>query len=75
MKAGKSLIIDDTEEHSGSYFYSTCKKKKISEVFLLYGKVLFSPVLLKKVMAAAVGADSPHAFFLHMNKNCEDVRA
>lgn len=72
MKAGKSLIKDDTEEHS-DYFYCTCKKKN-SEVFLLYGKVLFSPVLLKKVKAAAVGAHSPYALFLHMGKNCEDLR-
>lgn len=49
-------------------------QEKISEVFLLHGKVLFSPVLSKKVKAAAVGTDSPRALFLHMGKNCEDVR-
>lgn len=43
-------------------------QEKVFEVFLLYEKVLFSPVLLKKVMAAAVGANSPHALFLHMSE-------
>lgn len=43
-------------------------QEKKFEVFCLYGKVLFSPVLLKKVMAAAVGASSPHALFLHMGE-------
>lgn len=61
MKAETSLIKDDTEEHSDSILLYVQEKKNF-EVFCLYGKVLFSPVLLKK------GANSPHAVLLHMGE-------